>query len=490
MRRLGVSRRTALKLAGAAAGAAAVTGVSMIPGSAPPVPPRTIAEAGAQLRSGRVTSVQLTRAALAEAARLQPALNAFITITAEQALAAAARLDAELARGAHRGPLHGIPIVHKDLYSTAGVLTSVGSHVFAHRVPTEDAAVVARLADAGAVSIGKTNLNEFAAGIDGKNLYYGDIHNPLAPDRSAGGSSSGTGAAVGAGIVAAGVGSDTGGSVRVPAAWNGVVGIRPTHGLVSLYGAFPRAPRLDVAAPLGRTVHDTAVMLTAMAGYDPRDPYSRRAPQTDYLADLDRGIAGLRIGLIEDFSLTGLDPDVEGTVRRVLPVLERLGARVTTVKVENLPTMLDFTAAFTILRWEFAQAVRDIYDTAPDKSIFGPVVRADMAAEAKLTQADYDAALARRFSDAAPMRATLNEVDLLLTPTMPTVAPPLATKSDAYDRGRRYTIPFSYAGLPSISVPCGRGAQRLPVGLQLVGPEFGEAMLFRAAADIERQALF
>ncbi|MEZ0354419.1 amidase [Mycobacterium sp. pR1184] len=450
-------------------------------------PPRTIAEAGAMLRAGRVTSVQLTRTALDAAAKLQPRLNAFITVTAGQALDLAARLDAELARGADRGPLHGIPIVIKDLYSTAGVLTSVGSHVFADRVPTEDAAVVAKLTQAGAVSIGKTNLNEFAAGIDGKNVYYGDIHNPLRPDRSAGGSSSGTGAAVAAGIVAAGVGSDTGGSVRVPAAWNGVVGIRPTHGLVSLYGAFPRAPLLDVAGPLGRTVHDTAVMLTAMAGYDPRDPYSRRALKTDYLAGLDRGIAGLRIGLIENFSLAGLDPDVDAAVRRILPVLERLGARVMTVKIENLATMLDFTAAFTILRWEFAQAMRDIYGEAPDKSIFGPAVRADMAAAAKLTRADYDAAVARRFSDAAPMRSTLDEVDLLVTPTMPTVAPRLDTKTDAFDRGRRYTIPFSYAGLPSISVSCGRGAQELPVALQFVGREFDEALLFRAAAEIERQ---
>ncbi|OBA60729.1 hypothetical protein A5647_12895 [Mycobacterium sp. 1100029.7] len=434
-----------------------------------------------------MTSVQLTQAALAMAKRLQPQLNAFITLTEKQALDVAARRDAELAGGTDRGPLHGIPIVCKDLYSTAGVLTSVGSHVFADRVPTEDAAVVAKMAQAGAVTIGKTNLNEFAAGIDGKNVYYGDIRNPLQPDRSAGGSSSGTGAAVGAGIVVAGIGSDTGGSVRVPAAWNGVVGIRPTHGLVSLYGAFPRAPRFDVAGPLGRTVRDTAVMLTAMAGQDPRDPYSRLAPKTDYLIGLGRGVAGLRIGLIDDFSLTGLDPDVEAAIRRVLPALKRLGARITTVKVENLSTMLDFTAAFTILRWEFAQAVRDIYDAVPDKSIFGPTVRADMAAASKLTRADYDGAVARRFSDATPMRAALDEVDLLLTPTMPTVAPYLDTRSDEFIRGRRYTIPFTYADLPSISVPCGRGAQGLPVGLQLVGPEFGEALLFRAAADIERQ---
>ncbi|ORW72696.1 amidase [Mycobacterium saskatchewanense] len=481
-----VSRRTALKVGGAAAGAVAVTGLSMIPAAAPPRP-HTIAEAGALLRAGRVTSVELTRAALGEAARLQARLNAFITLTAAQALDAAARLDAELAHGADRGPLHGIPIACKDLYSTAGVLTSVGSHVFADRVPTEDAAVITRLAEAGAVSIGKTNLNEFAAGIDGKNSYYGDIHNPLRPERSAGGSSGGTGAAVGAGIVAAGVGSDTGGSVRVPAAWNGVVGIRPTHGLVSLYGAFPRAPRFDVAGPLGRTVRDTAVMLGAMVGQDPRDPYSRPAGKPDYLAACDLGIAGLRIGLIEGFSLTGLDPDVETAVRRTLPVLDRLGARVTTVRIENLPTMLDFAAAFTILRWEFAQAMRDIYDPAPDKSIFGPAVRADMEAATKLTQADYDAAVARRFSDAAPMRATLADVDLLLTPTMPTVAPRLDTHSDEFTRGRRYTIPFTYADLPSISVPCGHGAQGLPIAVQFVGPEFGEALLFRAAAAIERE---
>ncbi|MCV7031045.1 amidase [Mycobacterium sherrisii] len=489
-KRWNMSRRGLLTLAGAAAGAAAVTGVvaelPRTPAAAPVKTPKTIAEAGEMLRSRRITSVQLTQAALAEAKRLQPQLNAFITLTDKQALDTAARLDAELARGVDRGPLHGIPIVCKDLFATAGVLTSVGSQVFAHRIPTEDAAVITRLIQAGAVSIGKTNLNEFAAGIDGKNVYYGDAHNALRSERSPGGSSSGTGAAIGAGIVAAGIGSDTGGSVRVPAAWNGVVGIRPTHGLVSLYGAFPRAPRFDVAGPLGRTVHDTAVMLTAMAGPDSRDPYSRTAPKTDYLAGLDKGVSGLRIGLIEDYSLTGLDPDVAAAVRRVLPLLEQLGAQVSTVKVENLSTLLDFTPAFTILRWEFTQAMRDVYGPVADKSVFGPVVRADMAAAAKLTQADYDAAVARRPADASPLRSTLDHVDLLLTPTMPTVAPRLDTRSDEFTRGRRYTIPFTYADLPSISVPCGRGAEGLPVAVQLVGPEFGEALLFRAAADIER----
>lgn len=440
------------------------------------------------LRAGRVTSVELTRDALAAASASQPKLNAFITMTSRQALELAALRDAELAAGRDRGPLHGIPIVQKDLFDTAGIPTTAGSQVYADRVPTADATVVARLREAGAVSIGKTNMNEFAAGIDGRNAFYGDVHNPWRLDRSPGGSSSGTGAAIAAGVTLAGIGSDTGGSVRVPAAWNGIVGVRPTHGLVSLRGAIPRSPSLDVVGPFGRTVRDTAAMLTAMAGHDPLDPYSLEGPGTDYLAGIGGGAAGLRIGLIADYSLRELDDDVEREVRRALTTFAGLGARVTTVQVSNLADLLDFTAAFTILRYEFGQAMKDVYWPAPDKTIFGATVRSDMELSAKISSADYQAALARRPADTAPLRAAFDDVDILVTPMMPTVAPPLNTTSDEYVRGRRYTMPFSYAGLPSVSVPCGFGQAGLPVGLQLVGADRSEAMLLRAAAAFERAA--
>jgi aspartyl-tRNA(Asn)/glutamyl-tRNA(Gln) amidotransferase subunit A len=483
-----MSRRKVLRWAGGAAGAAAITGVAVPHAQAAGRRPRPgdVAQAAAMLRSGKVTSVELTRDALAAATALQPQLNAFITLTSRQALDLAARRDAELAAGVDRGPLHGIPMVVKDLFDTAGVKTTAGSQAYADRVPTSDATVIRRLREAGAVSIGKTNLNEFAAGIDGKNAYFGNAHNPWGLTRSPGGSSSGTGAAVAAGITVVGIGSDTGGSVRVPAAWNGIVGIRPTHGLVSLRGAVPRAPSFDVVGPFGRTVRDTAAMLTAMAGHDPQDPYSLDLPHTDYLSGIGHGIAGLRIGLIEGYSLTGIDPDVERQVHTAIRTLSRLGARIETVRVGNLATMLDFDPAFTILRYEFGQAMKDIYWPATDKSIFGPTVQADMKASAAISASDYQAALARRASDTAPLRGTLNEVDVLLTPMMPTVAPVQDTTGDEYIRGRRYTMPFSYANMPSVVVPCGFGDARLPVGLQFVGAALSEPLLLRTAAAFEK----
>ncbi|GHH79615.1 glutamyl-tRNA(Gln) amidotransferase subunit A [Streptomyces sulfonofaciens] len=483
-----VSRREILRWAGGAAGAATVAGAAVPQARAAGrrLRPGSVAQAAAMLRSGEATSVELTRDALAAATALQPKLNAFITLTSWQALDLAAQRDAELAAGVDRGPLHGVPMMVKDLFDTAGVRTTAGSQAYADRVPTADATVIRRLREAGAVSIGKTNLNEFAAGIDGRNAYFGDVHNPWGPTRSPGGSSSGTGAGVAAGITVVGIGSDTGGSVRVPAAWNGIVGIRPTHGLVSLRGAIPRAPSFDVVGPFGRTVRDAAAMLTAMAGHDPQDPYSLDLPHTDYLSGIGRGIAGLRIGIIEDYSLTGIDPDVERQVHQAIRTFSHLGARIRTVRVSNLATMLDFDPAFTILRYEFGQAMKDIYWSAPDKSIFGPTVQADMNASAQISASDYEAALSRRPSDTAPLRATLSEVDVLLTPMMPTVAPVQDTTSDEYTRGRRYTMPFSYANLPSVVVPCGFGDAGLPVGLQLVGAELGEPLLLRTAAAFER----
>src|SRR5229473_4535900 len=282
---LSPTRRTVL--AGIAAG-----GVSAVLKAAPAVAraadlPTTIAEAGTRFRSGDLTSLDLTKAYLTGIEKLEPQLNAFIAVLKEEALKTATERDAELRAGRDRGRLHGVPIVVKDLFEMRGTRTTVGSKAFKDRATDRDATVVRKLLDAGVVVLGKTNMNEFAAGVSGTNATFGDTHNPWNLERSPGGSSSGTGAAITAGLCLGGPGTDTGGSIRVPASWLGITGIRPTFGLVSLDGVYPRSRSLDCVGPLARNVHDLALLLDVMAGFDPKDPNSAWAqPRTSYATRL------------------------------------------------------------------------------------------------------------------------------------------------------------------------------------------------------------
>jgi aspartyl-tRNA(Asn)/glutamyl-tRNA(Gln) amidotransferase subunit A len=448
--------------------------------------PTTITEAAQQLRSGTISCVALTKAYLERIKQLDPKLNAFITLTDEAALAAAAQLDAELASGHDRGPLHGIPIVHKDIFDTAGVRTTVGSRFFEHRVPSEDATVVQRLRAAGAISLGKTNMNEFAAGVSGTNAFFGDTHNPWDLDRSPGGSSSGTGAAVAAGLCLGGTGTDTGGSIRVPASWCGIVGLRPTYGLVSLAGAFPRAYSLDTAGPLARSVTDVALLLDAMAGYDPRDPNSALAQQRrSYTEQLDRGVAGMRLGIVDNYTFRDIESDIEQAIRSAADKFADLGAEIVNVRIPALSGPLEYSALFNILLFEFNQILGDEYRAAADPTVFGPIVRANLEAGSMIPAEVYEAAKRERPAQIAQVKAVFNDVDALLVPTMPMTAPLLTASSDVYDRGRQFTLPFSFTALPSISVPCGLSTNRLPVGLQIVGNHFEEATILRIAAAFE-----
>lgn len=447
--------------------------------------PATIAEAAQRLRGGSLTATALTRGYFERIEAINPKLNAFITLTEIQAFTAADRLDAELRAGTDRGPLHGIPIVMKDLYDTAGIRTTVGSEFFKDRIPSEDATVVSKLSDAGAILLGKTNMNEFAAGISGQNTYFGDVHNPWDVTRSPGGSSSGTGAAIAAGLCLAGTGSDTGGSIRVPAAWDNLVGIRPTYGLVSLHGAYPRAYSLDVTGPLARSVADVAFMLSAMAGYDPKDPHSLNVAKADYHRNLHDGVRGLKLGIIENYTFRDVDPDVAAAVRAASDVFTRLGAQIVTVKIPLLGGPLDYSSLLNILIYEFHQILGDRYRATADKSVFGPVVHANIERAEKMSKAAYDKAIADRPAQSAQIKAVFASVDALLTPTMPTVAPPLNTGQDEYDRGRQFTLPYSFVGLPSISVPCGFGTDAMPIGLQIAANDLQEALLFRIARAYE-----
>jgi aspartyl-tRNA(Asn)/glutamyl-tRNA(Gln) amidotransferase subunit A len=447
--------------------------------------PATIAEAGRRLRDGSLTSQALTAAYLACIRSLEPQLNMFITLTEERALATTAARDAELAAGVDRGPLHGIPIVQKDIFDTAGVTTTVGARFFRDRVPGEDATTVQRLEAAGVVTLGKTNMNEFAAGVSGTNAFYGDTHNPWRPGHSPGGSSSGTGAAIAAGLCLGGTGTDTGGSIRVPAAWCGIAGIRPTYGLVSLAGVFPRAFSLDTAGPLAPTVADVAVLLDTMAGFDPRDPNSALAQRRpSYTGELDRGVNGFRLGIVEDYTFRDIDPDVAAAVRAAVDTFADLGAEIVSLQVPAFTGELEFSRLFNnILLFEFNQILGEQVRAAPNRQeLFGPIVLRNIEVGERVPREVYEQTKRDRPFHIARVKQAFETVDALLTPASPTVAPPLDAPSDVFDRQRQFALPFSWTALPSVVIPAGFSADDLPVGLQIAGNHFEEALILRIAA--------
>ncbi|MGH9658157.1 MAG: amidase, partial [Bryobacteraceae bacterium] len=344
----------------------------------------TLLEAAAALRARKVSSAELTAQAFAEIGRLNPSLNAFITLLEESAARRAAEADRELGRGVDRGPLHGIPVAVKDVFETAGVRTTCGSKLFENNVPTRDAAVVERLHAAGAVLVGKTGLHELAYGITSNNPHFGTIRNPRDPARIPGGSSGGSGAAVASGMVFMAMGSDTGGSIRIPASFCGTAGIKPTFGRVSRYGVMPLDFSLDHMGPLTRTVRDAAVTLDALAGHDPRDPTSSRRAAGVYLPPDNASIAGLRFGLPENYYFEGVDPAAEAGVRSAAREAERRGARVVPVRVPDIPAM---NAVARVILLSEASAVMEPYLDRRDQ--FGADVLALLDQGRLIAATDY-----------------------------------------------------------------------------------------------------
>ena len=401
---------------------------------------QTIEETAKALRERKTTCIALARAALEQIEALQPEINAFITVTADAALARAVLLDRELAAGHDRGPLHGIPYACKDNIDTAGVRTTVGSGFFENRVPATNAVVVERLAAAGAVMVGKANLNEFAAGTSGKNMRFGDVRNPWSREHSAGGSSSGSAAAVASGMVLAALGSDTSGSIRIPAACTGAVGLRPTFGRVPLEGVFPRAESFDVVGPLARNVRDCALVLDALA------------PGENFAEGIDAGIGDLRIRDVREIPLPGA---------------------------------FDYEMLVEIMLFEFHRVLGEQFRACrnPDE-VFGPVVCANLRRGQQISEASYRSALAARERQSAAILALFDEVDALVTPVLPAPTPRLDAPAEEFDRQRQYMIPFSGAGVPAISLPCG-AAEGLPVGMQIVAGRGREKLLLRIARAFE-----
>ena len=443
----------------------------------------SISELAPRLAAGEISPVELTDATLARLEQLEPRLNAFITVTAESARHAARASEAAILAGHHLGPLHGIPVAIKDLYATRGVVTTFGSPLYADWVPDFDAAAVEQLKRAGAVLVGKTNLHELAYGSTSANAHYGPVHSPWRLDHHPGGSSGGSSAAVAAGVVYGAMGSDTGASIRQPAACTGIVGIKPTFGRLSKFGALPLAWSQDHAGPLTRTVRDAALMLQILAGHDPRDPTSVGRPVPDFSAGIDDGIAGVRIGVARAFFFEQCAADVVAAVDAALAVLADLGASVEEVE---LP---DMDAAYTVGTVTIAVegAAYHAADLRQRPELFSDELRAAFELGSFYSGVDYVQAqrLRRHLMDAT--ERAMAAFDAVVMPTSPVAATPIVGSPPEHAMLRpRNTMPFNVLGLPAISVPCGFTADGLPVGLQIVGKAFDEAGVLRIGHAYEQ----
>ncbi len=463
----------------------------------------------AEVRAGRVRARDVVDEHLAAIARREPDVHAFNLVLADEARAAADEIDRRVAAGDDPGPMAGVPVALKDNLATRGIPTTCSSRILENWRPPYDATVVTRLQAAGAIVVGKTNMDEFAMGSSTENSAFGPTRNPHDLSRVPGGSSGGSAAAVAAGFASVALGSDTGGSIRQPAALCGVVGMKPTYGLVSRYGLVAFASSLDQIGPLAATVADAALLLDVIAGHDPADSTSITGPASKVTPVVNEGVEGLRIGMVKEL-VGGMDADVADRLSEAVAALEAAGAKVDEVSVPALACGL---AAYYLIAPAEASSNLARYDgvryglrvDAPDVTAmygatraagFGPEVkRRIMLGTYALSAGYYDAYYGQaqrvRTLIIQDFEAAYASVDLLITPTTPTTAFALGAKSDdplAMYLSDTFTIPSNLAGHPAISVPFGTGDDGLPVGVQLLGPALAEPMLFRAAAALERSA--
>jgi len=453
----------------------------------------TIAELGVALRARRVSAVEVTDACLARIGRLDPSLRAFITIDADGARRAARSLDGELAAGRARGPLHGVPLAYKDLCAVPGLSSSCGTKTAEYFVSPVECTAVARLARAGAITLGKLNMTELALGPFGDNAHHGDAQNPWKVGHCAGGSSSGSGVALAARLAFGALGSDTGGSIRLPAACCGIVGLKPTYGRVSRAGAMPLSWSLDHIGPMARTVRDAAALFEAIAGHDPEDATTSRRAVGAVASALDAGAAGLRVGVPENYYFDGADPEVERAVREAARALALLGAAVREVRLPDPRSMVDVCTA--IARSESAVIHRRVLVDRPHE--LQPVVRARLETGLAISAHDYIQALRLRSRlTRAFVAEVFAEVDALVLPSIPEPAPSLeAAKTGSVEdvvrrmgRFSRLTRPFNGLGLPALALPCGFSADGRPLSMQIVARPFDEPTALRLGSAYEREA--
>jgi aspartyl-tRNA(Asn)/glutamyl-tRNA(Gln) amidotransferase subunit A len=468
---------------------------------------KTLAELTRALQSGELSSVELTRHFLERIERLDPRLNSFVTVTAERALASAEAADTRRRTG-NAVALTGVPIAHKDIFCTEGVKTSCGSRMLDNFIPPYESTVTARLAAAGAVVLGKTNMDEFAMGSSNETSYYGPVRNPWDTECVPGGSSGGSAAAVAARLTPAATGTDTGGSIRQPAALCGVTGLKPTYGRVSRWGMIAFASSLDQGGPIARTAEDCALMLGAMAGFDPRDSTSIDRPVDDYTVGLDAPIAGLKVGLPKEYFGEGLASDVAGQIEAAVAQLKSLGAEIVELSLPN--THLAVPAYYVVApaecssnlarfdgvrygyRCEDPKDLLDMYTRTRGEGFGAEVKRRIMVGTYALSAGYYDAYYLKaqkiRRLISGDFAQAFERVDVILGPTAPTTAFRLGEKADdpvTMYLSDIYTIAVNLAGLPAMSIPAGQSGT-LPVGLQLIGNYFEEGRLLNVAHQFQQ----
>ena len=452
----------------------------------------TISELAPMIQARELSPVELTEAALEQVDRLQPVLNSFITVLQDQAREQAKEQEAALMRGEYRGPLHGIPVGIKDNIDTGGIRTTVGSKVLSGQVPAEDALTVAKIKEAGAIILGKENLEEFAAGSTSNNLHYGAVHNPWNLDHIPGGSSGGGGANVAACVTFASLGTDLGGSVRGPANFCGIVGMKQTFGRVSQRGLQVTSFNGDHIGPMTRSVADNALVLQAIAGYDPLDPSTVPVPVPDFSELLGQGVSGLKMGIPSNYYFDFLHPDTEAAVRRAISALEELGAEAVEV---SLP-MMEYAGALRIPGMADSVVTHEPFlrDSRDD---YGPTVLYRTLAGQFVLGRDYSKAMKVQRLVKEEYARVLQDVDFLVTPSSPVPAWRIDSETVSIDgddypvRGpgsgmtSRCTSPSNATGLPAMSIPCGFSQDGLPIGLQLIGRPFEEPLLYRVAHAYE-----
>jgi aspartyl-tRNA(Asn)/glutamyl-tRNA(Gln) amidotransferase subunit A len=451
---------------------------------------RPIAQLAPLIQSKQISPVEIFAEVLERIHKLQPALNSFITITEEEGRKAASEAETEIGRGNYRGPLHGIPISIKDLFATRHVRTTAGSKVLAKWVPDFDATAVARLRQAGMVLIGKTNMHEFAYGVTNDNPHYGAARNPWDRSRVPGGSSGGSAAAVATSQGTASLGSDTGGSIRIPSAACGTVGLKPTYGRVSRYGAIPLAWSLDHAGPITKTVEDAAIMLGALAGADVMDPTASSRPVPNYRKEMMSGVRGLRVGIPRKYFFENIEPEIRQTVDAAIHELEKLGMTTIEVDIPNLDSCAAMEAYITLVE---ATSYHETYLQRQAED-YSPAVRTSLEAGRYLLGTDYVKSQRARTLLQHNFNQAFNKADVIVSPTLPAFPPRIGEEvvqsgqlhEYVVDAFLRFNIPYDLTGFPAISVPCGFMSNGLPVGLQIAGKAFDESMVLRVANAYEQ----
>jgi len=446
--------------------------------------PRTIAELAPLVRTKQISPVEIVRACLKRIEELNTKLNAFITVMAESALSEARAAEAEIQRGTWRGPLHGIPIALKDLIDTAGVRTTAASALYKDRVPTEDAQVVGRLRQAGAVLVGKNNLHECAYGGSSLVSYFGEVHNPWNIDRIAGGSSGGSAASVAAGLACAAIGTDTAGSIREPASLCGIAGLKPTYGRVSSRGVIPLSASLDHVGPIAASVADAALILQAIAGFDPNDITTANFPVADYAGALHEDSKKLRVGVPRAYFFDDLDPEVSAAMEHALDGIRTLTAEVKEIRVD-VPADRTLQAAES-----YAYHAQNV---AAHPELYQAETLRRIRTGENISAADYIDSRRELEHLRRGIAEVFTRVDVLITPTTPIPAPSIKELQATPEALRpaelkllRNTRPFNVWGLPAISIPCGFTQSGLPIGLQIAGPQWREDVVLRLAHAYEQ----